>query len=133
MRATLWKTISRTLIIMLAAALVSGGFYLLVNAGFGQRAQARFTSDDNPQARPLNNGAGIGRPVENPAPGSTLQFGNPFAFQLGARNGISWWAGLTGILRNLGLIALITISVAIAGKLLHWLTTRRPHAPPSSH
>jgi hypothetical protein len=131
MKTALWSAISRTLIILLAAALVSGGFYLLVNAGFGQRAQAQPIGADNSQARLLKNGAGIDRSVENPAPGSTLQFGKPFTFQLGARSGISWWAGLTGILRNLGLIAFITISVAIAGKLLHWLTTRRPHTPPS--
>ncbi len=116
MRAAFVRILTRTLITLFAAALVAGAFTLWVDSGMGQRL-------------PIGSFAfagGIRIDRFGGQPGSTRAFNPPSRFLAGPPNGISWWAGLTGILRNLGLVALVTIGVAVLSRLIRWITRPSP-------
>ncbi len=115
----MFRTITKILLIVSVALIVAGGLYLLAQTETGRALLG------------VNSQFGAGDALNRPQPGQALNDA-PRAGHA-ERGGANWTAGILGMLRNLGIISMAMLGIAIVQSLASWATRRRrlqpAHAP----
>lgn len=130
------KTFIRTLIILLAAGLVAGGVYLLVErVGLGLPGTGRLAEGtlEGGHGRGLGRGLGRGKAAEEQDATRERNEdgqGDLLRGEHEGETGLSFpLSGLGGVLAQAGKVALITLVVVAAQAAWRWFRRRRKGAP----
>jgi len=132
----------RTIVILAVAGVICGGLCLLAQSDAGRAWLVGNTGSFENRGRP-EQGFDAARGDANrarPEPGFrgapnnldgqyTGDFPPPDMRGRGGRDGVEWTRGIVGLTRNLGMIALLTLGVAVVQQSFTWVSRRRRVKP----
>ncbi|MEW5721242.1 MAG: hypothetical protein AB1817_21630 [Chloroflexota bacterium] len=138
----MFRIVARTIIILAVAGVICGGLYLLAQGDTGRALLGGNMRSPENRERPEqgfdaargNTNRARPEPGFRGAPGN-LAGQNPGVFpspdmrERGGHGSVEWTRGLTGLTRNLGMIALLTLGVAVVQQSFAWVSRQR-HAKP---